>query len=174
MNIKAALLKEHSKEQKGRIVNYIGGDQKLFDKLMILFFDGPYRVTQRAAWVMSYCIDNHPKLITPHFDQLVANLRNTKSDAVKRNILRNLQNLEIPDRLVGKVADACFKILASNQEPIAIKAFSMTVLYNITLKIPELQNELKLLIEDLIPYGSPGIKSRGLKLLKKLEKLSSQ
>lgn len=168
MNIKAALLKEHSKEQKDRIVNYISGNQKLFDELMVLFFDGSYRVTQRAAWAMSYCIDAHPKLIQPHFEKLVANLRTTELDAVKRNILRNLQNIEIPERLVGEVTDICFKILASNQEPVAIKAFSMTVLYNITLKIPELQNELKLLIEDLIPYGSPGIKSRGKKILKKL------
>ena len=170
MNIKAALLKEHSKEQKDRIVNHIGGNQKLFDDLMVLFFRGPYRVTQRAAWVMSYCIDNHPKLIQPYFDQLVANLRTTELDAVKRNILRNLQNIEVPDRLVGEVADICFKIIAANQEPIAIKAFSMTVLYNITLRIPELQHELKLRIEDLLPYASAGIKSRGKKILKKLSK----
>ncbi len=170
MNIKAALLKEHSKEQKDRIVNYIGGNQKLFDELMVLFFEGPYRVTQRSAWVMSYCIDNHPLLIQPHFDKLAANLRTTELDAVKRNILRNLQNIEIPERLVGEVTDICFKIIATNQEPIAIKAFSMTVLYNITLRIPVLQHELKLRIEDLLPYASPGIKSRGKKILKKLSK----
>ena len=46
----------------------------------------------------------------------------------------------------------------------------MTVLYNLSVNIPEIKNELKLLIEDLLPYGTAGIKSRGRKILAKLEK----
>ena len=46
----------------------------------------------------------------------------------------------------------------------------MTVLYNITLKIPELADELKIIIEDQMPYGSAGFKSRGKKILKGLQK----
>lgn len=168
MDLKTALLKEYSKAQKDRLVNYIGDDQTLFDELMVLFFSRSYRVSQRAAWVMSYCVDSYPQLIQPHFDELVINLRTTELDAVKRNTVRILQNLEVPDRLIGDVADICFKFLASNQEAIAVKAFSMTVLYNIVQKIPELQNELRLLIEDQMPYASPGIKSRGKKILQKL------
>jgi len=50
MDIKTALLEEHSKAQTLRIVKYIGTDQKRFDTLMELFYKEEYRVVQRAAW----------------------------------------------------------------------------------------------------------------------------
>ena len=136
---------------------------------MILFFNGEYRITQRAAWIVHYCADNYPGLIEPYLAKLVDNLFNDKIHvAVKRNTLRILQYIDIPEKLLGRVAEICFNFLASGVEPVAVKAFSMTVLYNITLKEPELANELKLHIEQLLPFGSAGIKSRGRKILAKL------
>jgi hypothetical protein len=48
----------------------------------------------------------------------------------------------------------------------------MTVLFNIVKKYPELKDELKMSIEDQLPYGSAGFKSRGRRILKSLEKIS--
>ena len=79
--------------------------------------------------------------------------------------------MDIPDDLLGITADICFSFLNSCQEPVAIRAHSMTILYNIVKKYPELKEELKVSIEDQIPYGSAGIKNRGNKILKALEKL---
>ena len=50
MNLREALLKEHSKKQMLKIVKYIGNDQQRFDELMKLFLESEYRITQRAAW----------------------------------------------------------------------------------------------------------------------------
>ena len=58
MDIRAALAKEHSKKQSQLIAHYIGGDQERFDELMDLFLhDEEWRITQRAAWVLSHCAD---------------------------------------------------------------------------------------------------------------------
>lgn len=65
INIHQLLQKEHSKKQTDRIVKYIGDDKTRFATLIELFFDGEYRITQRAAWPLSYCVREHPELIQP-------------------------------------------------------------------------------------------------------------
>jgi hypothetical protein len=84
--------------------------------------------------------------------------------------LRLLQDREIPDTVLEEAADVGFKIMESKGEPIAVKVFAMTMLANICKKVPELKNELKLIIEDQMPYGSAGFRSRGGKILRQLAK----
>ncbi|MBL6447259.1 hypothetical protein JMN32_13130 [Fulvivirga sp. 29W222] len=169
MNIREELLKEHSKPNAIRIAQYIANDATRFDVLMKLFLGDEYRITQRAAQVMSICVDNSPQLIRPYLRQLVLNLRNDIHDAVKRNSLRVLQNIELPPSLHGDMVDIGFEILTSGDEPVAIKVFAMTVLANICQKEPDLKNELQIVIEDQMPYGSAGFISRGNKVLKRLQ-----
>lgn len=171
MDIKKELLKEHSKAQAVKISNYIGDAPEKFDELITLFLADEYRVTQRAAWVVSHCADQYPELIEPHLEKLILNLKNKVHVAVKRNTVRVLQDVEIPEELLGETADICFTLMQSGEETIAVKVFAMTVLGNICVKFPELKNELIPLIEDQMPYGSAGFKSRGKKILKNLSKL---
>jgi hypothetical protein len=65
MNLLESLTKEHSKKQCDRIVKYVGGNTGRFAGLMDLFFKGEYRITQRSAWPVSYCVRAHPDLIRP-------------------------------------------------------------------------------------------------------------
>lgn len=168
MDIKKELLKEHSKSQSQKIATYIGYNKKRFDELMSLFFSSEYRVTQRAAMVVSHCADKHHELVAPYLEPMILNLKNDVHVAVQRNTLRVLQEMEMPDSVIGDAADICFKIMESAKEPTAVKVFAMTLLANICKKVPELKNVLKILIEDQLPYGSAGFKSRGNKILKRL------
>ncbi len=168
MDIKKELLKEHSKAQAEYIANFIGNDAAKFEELMRLFMSSHYRTNQRSAWVLSKCADKYPELIAPHIEPLIKNLKEDIHVAVKRNTLRVLQEIEIPKDLWGLTVDICFNTLASNQEPIAVKVFAMSVLHNIAQKEPDLKNELKMIIEDQLPYGSAGFKSRAKKILKQL------
>jgi len=74
MNIREALLAEHSKEQTAKIVDYIGGDPERFAVLMRLFLGDVYRVTQRSVWPLSDCIKKYPELIKPYFAKLLKQL----------------------------------------------------------------------------------------------------
>lgn len=168
MNIRTEILKEHSKQNAIRISEFIGQDKEIFSELMECFLGDEYRVTQRAAQIVSYCAEKYPALIIPYLKKIILNLRNDVHVAVKRNTLRVLQDIDLPSDLHGETADICFKIMEDSKEPIAVKVFAMTVLVNICQEIPELKNELRILIEDQMPYGSAGFKSRGSKLLKRL------
>ncbi len=170
MNIKEALLAEHSKAQSERIADYIENDPERFAELMALFFGDEYRLTQRAAWVVGHCADRYPEIIEPHLERIIYNLRKTTHVAVRRNTVRILQNVDLPDHLLGEAADICFLYLANPEETVAVKVFSMSVLWNICQKEPDLTNELKLLIEEQMPYATAGFKSRGGKILAAIAK----
>jgi hypothetical protein len=74
MDIKAALLAEHSKTQMAIVAAYIGDDERQFRMLMELFLGDSYRVTQRAAWAVSHCADKYPNLIAPYIEIMIKNL----------------------------------------------------------------------------------------------------
>ncbi|MEM7110035.1 MAG: hypothetical protein AAF519_17540 [Bacteroidota bacterium] len=169
MNIKNELLKEHSKPQAEKIAAFIGQDPLRFSELIDCLLDKEYRVSQRAALALSSTVDQCPDLLTPHLERLVKNLRNDIHVAVLRNTIRLLQEVNIPNELIGEVADICFGLLESNETPVTPKVFAMTVLANICKKEPDLKNELAWIIEDQMPYGSAGFRNRGAKILKKLK-----
>lgn len=169
MNIKTALLKEHSKRQCDAIVKWVDHDQKRFDELFGLFLHDEYRVVQRAAWPISYCVEKHPEFIKKHFAKLIKNLsRKGIHDAVKRNTVRLLQYVSIPEKFHGQVMDICFRYITSPAEAVAVKAFSMTVLQNLAKQYPEIVNELKLVIEERWDYETVAFKTRAKNLLKEL------
>ena len=169
MDLKRELLKAHSVKQTRNIVDYVGDSPGRFKELIAVFLAGPYRVTQRAAWPMSYCVEAHSHLINPHFNVVLSMLTKTGvHDAVKRNVLRLLQFVEIPKRYQGKVVQHCFNFLNDPKEPIAVRVFAMSVLANIAKHEPDLKKELRIIIEDQLPYGSPAYVSRARKVLKSL------
>jgi hypothetical protein len=171
MDLRKEIVKEHSKVQAQKIVTYIGNSPTRFKDLVTIFLAGPYRVTQRAAWPLAICVEHHPKLVAPHLVSLLKQLEKPGiHDAVKRNTIRLLQHIEIPKSLHGRVADLCFRYLSNNEENIAVRVFSMSVLEVITQERPELKRELQLIIEDHLPFASPGYLSRARKVLKNLSK----
>jgi hypothetical protein len=98
VDIRKLLDRAHSKFITDKIVAHIGADQKRFNSLITIFLAGPYRITQRAAWPLSYCVKNHPFLIDRHYPSILKMA--VKPDAhvaVKRNIVRLLQFVEVPD-----------------------------------------------------------------------------
>jgi hypothetical protein len=167
MNLFEMLLAEHSKKQCDKIVKYIGSDKNRFAELMQLFFKGEYRVTQRAAWPMSYCVRKYPALIQPYFNRLINNLRKKGlHDSVVRNTVRILQDVDIPKKFHGKLMSTCFDFLQSNDIPVAIKAFSLTILGNFSKVYPEIYPELKLIIEERWEHETAAFRSRARKILK--------
>jgi len=167
MDLRETILEEHSKAQTNKIVKWIGSDQKRFDQLFKLFLNDEYRVVQRAAWPLSYCVMAHPQLIQKHFTRLVKNLQKPGiGDSAKRNSVRLLQHIPIPERLHGEIMNICFNYISDPKEKVAIKAFSLTVLENLAKQYPEIKQELKTIIEDRWDIESVAFRSRARKILK--------
>jgi len=171
MNLYQQIANEHSKQNAVRVAAYVGGDREKFDELMQIFFSDEKDMVKRAAWVMSHCADKYPYLIVPYIGEFVPLLKAEHPVWVRRNVARVLQFVNIPEAYQGEVVNNCFDILLNPKDALAVQAFSMKILYNITLEQPELKEELIIVIEDMLPHGSPGIKSRGKKTIKALKKI---
>ncbi len=166
MKLHEAILKEHSKAQCNKIVQWIGDSQLRFNELFNLFINDEYRVVQRAAWPVSYCVISHPQLIHKHCSSLLKNLQKPNlHDAIKRNTIRLLQDIDIPKKYHGEVMNICFKYLEFPTEAVAVKAFSLSVLGNLSKQYPEIIPEIKLLIEEQLSHQTAAFKSRAKKFL---------
>ncbi len=161
MDIRNALLRGHSKQNTLAIVEYIGDDRERFAELMRVFFSGTKLHQQRAAWVISVVAATYPDLIRKYLSRLADQLpRRDVHDAVKRNIVRLLQFVPIPDRLKGKIYSHCLDLIGDPQEAIGVKAFAISVAASIAKNEPALMKELRSITELIREDASPGVKVR--------------
>ncbi|NRB51010.1 MAG: hypothetical protein HRU41_25290 [Saprospiraceae bacterium] len=174
MDLRNAILAEHSKANTLLITNWIGDQQDRFDQLMELFYTEEYRIVQRAAWIMSHSAAAHPALIQPHLGRVLEAMKNPKHDAVIRNGMKILAETKLNTDLMGEAATLAFDLLTNPKSPVAIKVHSMQLIANICQVEPDLAGELRILIEDQWEEGTAGFKSRGKKILKQLDKIQSQ
>ena len=169
MNIKEELLKQqiHFKADALRITEYACSSPKRFKELMDCFLSNEYRLAQRAAWSVSWAARSKPTLIMPHIKDIVAQLQRTDvHNAVIRNSVRILEDIDIPEAYHGEVMNACFAFIEKPSTPAAIKAFSLTTLYNLSKQYLEIKPELKLIIEERMDNETAAFKSRAGKILK--------
>lgn len=172
MILKNELLTYRSKQEVVRLANRIGGSQDQFDALISVMLSEDYRLAQRAAWVVSHCAQKSPNLLQKHLKSMIDNLKNDIPGAVERNTLRVLQFAELPEELLGITAEVCFNYLLSGSSAVAVKVYAMTILGNISKKYPELSGELKTILEEQLPFGSAGFRSRAKRILRNIDKLS--
>lgn len=163
------LVGNQSKQQTNNIIDFVGNEPMKMKALMAYFFHKEWRFNQWASWPLGFIGRNHPELLKPYHSMMIEALKNPSHDAVARNILRVYEYIEIPDNIEGELFELGFGFLIDPKYPIAFRCFSMTVCYKISLKYPELQDELVAEIETHLPHGSPGFKSRGKKILKLLQ-----
>jgi hypothetical protein len=165
MNIHETLAIEHSKANSLKIADYIGDDATKFAELMEIFFNEEYRLSQRAAYVFMISVDRYPNLIKPYLKKLLDQLdRKDVHNSIRRNVVRALQFIEIPKNLEGQFFSKCVEFIEDMSEPIAIRAFAITVATRIAEREPELINELCLTVEKYIPNPTPAFCVRIRKL----------
>ncbi len=169
MDLVKEILAGHSKFNSERVALLIGDNKQSLLNLIRLVMGEDQEIARKAAWIMRSCHDLHPDNISPYFGNLIGHLDKHRKvhDAVKRNILGVLKSSQIPRKFSGKLLDICFGFLESGLESVAVKAFSMDIISMLAVDEPDLLRELSLIIEDQMPYSTPGIKSKAKKILVK-------
>ena len=146
----------------------------IFIKLYEYSHSPDKRLAFRASWTLSKVCDKFPELIYPYLSKIVESLNKIDNESTLRSFLRiiSLSDLgKINSRQHGMLADYCFSSLKSGFSAIAVKAYSMDILYRLSLIYPELANELSASIRILMEDGSAGITARGSMILKKLAEI---
>lgn len=113
--------------------------------------------------------DNQSELMNPWLKPMVEKMQEPGvHDAVKRNVLRILQNADIPRSILGNVVMLCFEYLNSTKFPIAVKVYSLTILINAAKRERGLRNELKLVVDNMQPYVGQALQARSREILREL------
>lgn len=170
MQLKSLFETETSRANTDFVIGIIFQKPELLNELVDLVFTREEPQSRRAIWALDICDEKKPEWVKPFLDTIIKNLSFEGHDAYKRHSLRILSRHQIPEKYEVKVFDYCLKIVTGN-EATAPKLHAIHVLYQLTLKEPELKQELVAAIELGIIEGSVGLKNIGHKTIKKLKKL---
>ncbi|MBC7892472.1 MAG: hypothetical protein H7Y12_09685 [Sphingobacteriaceae bacterium] len=169
MNLSNELTGPPSRAQTQHLKTWVAADADRFADLMTHFFGPDYRITQRTSAVVSACVETWPWLIHPFLQPLLDHVRQQDCpNALVRNTFRLLQFIEIPEALHDLATQACYECLERANEPVANRVFAMTVLATLIKNYPELGRELRLWLQDRVPFESVAFRSRARKLIRKL------
>jgi len=148
----------------------------VFLKLLEYSFKPDRKLAFRASWILSKVVDKYPAIIYPHLSGIIERLNLLDNESTQRSFLRifSLTDLSrLSQKHHGILADHCFKALNSGFSAVAIKAYSMEILYRLAIIYPELANELAASISMLQGEGSAGVIARGRIVLKKIAEITS-
>lgn len=143
----------------------------IFLKLIEYSYSEDEKLAFRSSWIISKIFDRKPELVYPHLENLIESLDRIDNESTQRSFLRilSLSDLsEIKKSHHGILADHCMNAINSGFSAVAIKAYSMEIVYKLALIYPELANELSVSILMLQKESAAGIKVRGRIILKKL------
>ena len=167
MDIQQELAREHSKAHTLYIADRINNDTDQFAVLMSFYLGEDKLLAQRAAWVFTHCVESYPHLALPYIDPLIDILDLPVHDALKRNALRSFEFVKIPEPFHGRLIDVCFRIVMDRKEAAANRAFSITILDQLTQHYPDLRHELIEVLEMEFDQSTAAFKSRARKVLGK-------
>jgi hypothetical protein len=140
-------------------------------ELMNLAIHSPHPNSWRALYLADKLHESNPEIIQPYLNEMVEKLKTEQHHGKKRHFLKLISQNNIPERFFGFLIEYCLNTFTSGKEPVANRVHAMQILYNISESEPDLKQELLITIQQEIElHPSPGIRSRGKKLLKKLQK----
>ena len=148
----------------------------IFIKLLDYSFSGDKRLAFHASWALTKVCDKYPEIIYPYIHGIIEKLDKLNNESAQRSFLRILSLSDIVRiniKYHGILTEHCFSALKSGFSAIAIKAYSMEILYKLAVLYPELANELAATVNMLEGEGSAGIKARGRIILKKIAEITS-
>ncbi len=147
----------------------------LEEGLVTLAIDKDQLVSRRAIWVLGHCDNLEHDRIKPFHDKLIRNLKKEGlHPGIIRGILSLFQKYNVPEKHESFMLDLCYKYLKNPSEAIAVRAFSITVIFNISKPYPELLQELMIVLNDLsVNEDGAAMRSRIKNTTKAIHKLMS-
>lgn len=174
MTLKEVILSENSKLAWEKAAVRVLTSSKDLKELMAFFNGTDIILVQRATQIIGKVYDKDKAVLAPYLVKMILGLSEPRIDAYKRNVLRIFQTADIPEKYEGHLFDKAFGFLEDKDEPVAIKAFAMTVCRRIAQRhqalAPEIADAIELILQE---NESAGIESRGrkeLKLLRAIER----
>lgn len=139
--------------------------------LMDITLTAGNRLSWRAAWIADKINERQSGTIQPWIEEITEALKGLTHSGKKRQFLKLISLYPISDEHQSFLVDYCLQILDNTNDPPAVKAHAIQILYNISETQPGLKGELLEIMEYVTTlHESPGIKARARKIAEKLSK----
>jgi 8-oxo-dGTP diphosphatase len=147
----------------------------IFKKLFDYSISGDKKLSFHSSWALTKISDKNPGLLEAYIPYIIESLDKLENESTLRSFFRILSLSDIgkiDQRYHGILAESCFSALRSGFSAIAVKAYSMEIIYKLALIYPELAHELAASINMLHGEGPAGVIARGRMILKRLSQVS--
>lgn len=155
------------------IANSVIENPVLLKKFIEFSCSGEKKLAFHASWILTKVCDKNPEIIEPYLPRIIESLPKLENESTLRSFLRILSYKDpakFSQKHQGILTDVCFKLLNSGFSAIAVRAYSMDILYRLTIIYPELATELALSVRGIMDIDSAGIISKAKAILKRLNK----
>ncbi len=163
------IMMEHSRSHADILANIIIQNPHLIDDLVEIIFSYSEPLSRRAVWPLRIINDKNRILVQPYLTRIIDELPGISCVSVQRVLLAILASSQIPLSRQSNLLQITSDLMLNSGTPVASLIFSMEIYYKIASEEPELLNELVLMIERLSPDASPGVRSKGRKILNRIK-----
>lgn len=136
----------------------------------LLIDDADLVLARRASWVFHHGGEFFPQHVPPLVPLLLPPLDANRHPAIRRNVVRALQMVDLPEKQLGPVVSRCFDYLIDPAESVACRAFSVEVLWRACQQESELMPELEETLLAVMDHAKPGLRHRAKRTLRAIEK----
>lgn len=143
--------------------------QELYD----IVFDEDEKIGYHAAWILTHLSSVDNRWLYPKQNELIEEVMTCKHGGKRRVILNLLYKQPYPDSPRTDFLDFCLERVPNGKELPAVQSLCVKITYELTLPIPELIQELKVILDMLDVNTSPAVRSVRRKVLKSMHKRKS-
>ena len=150
------------------VVQYILRNPTLFEEVFEGVLDDDPIVRMRSADALEKVSSKHPEYLQPFKKRLINEVSKIKQQEVRWHIAQMFSYLEVNERERDQIINILLSYIDTSDSKI-VKTFSMQTLADFAGKDKVVGPKILKILEELVKTGSPAMKSRGRKLIKKLE-----
>lgn len=149
-------------------VEYVIDNPEKMDLLWDWLNNAPDPLKWRSAWIFEEACMLNDELLKKYKDRIAQLFPKLKHVPLRRMLGNILSKTEIPEDYESDILDASLTWLQDPEMPAAVRVHCMTIVYNLSKKYPELQQELKEILHYWYDTGSAGFRNRAGKILKRI------
>ena len=141
-------------------------DLSLFKELFHGMLSDDPVIGMRSADAIEKITAKHPEYLEPFRTELIQQVARSEQQEVRWHVAQMLPRLALTPEERNAVVDILIGYLEDTSK--IVKTFSMQSLADLAETDSKLRSQVTPLLEELTQTGSPAMRSRGRKLLKKL------
>ena len=169
-----------TKENRDRVANIVLETPSLFEELVFLTFQVEDKISIKAAWILEWITTHHGiHHLYPHLNSFTKGISKLQFDSAIRPCAKICEQLaiahdkgkqqQLTSTQINEIVETGFEWLITPQK-IAVRAYTMNMLFIFGKNIEWIHPELKHLISSKIIHESKGCEARGKYVLKAIEK----